>query len=109
MQFDIHTYMYTPTSNLDILAREARLQHHAFMTVCRSVKAEHSVWQECQWGSVDCQVVEEATTRQINMIEGFPNFTHSWDIHQHLLSYLHAMQVRPQLHVGSCMNSKREM
>ena len=57
------------------------------------------MWQKYQWGSVDCQVVEEATTRQTNMVEGFPNFAHSWDIHQNLLSYLHATQVRPQLHV----------
>ena len=66
----------------------------SFVAVYRSVKTEHSVWQNSQWGSVDCQLVEEATTRQRDTVEAFPTFTQSWDIHQHLLSYLHATQVR---------------
>ena len=61
--------------------------------LCRLVMAEHSVWQQMQWKSVECQEVEGVTARQIDMVQALPSFAQQWDVHQHLLSYLLTLQV----------------
>ena len=59
----------------------------------RSVMREHSVWQESEWRMVECHEVEETTQSQLASLQALPLFTHSWDLHQHLASFLLATQV----------------
>ena len=69
---------------------------YMYMTACAcsTVMAEHCVWQQSQWKSVNCQEVEEVTTRQMDMVRALPSYAQSWDLYQYLHSYLETTQVR---------------